>query len=228
MRSLLKALGVVAVLVTVAVVPAVSETSNTVAPVFAVNGIPGGVVQFSTEATVLGTHSVKMQIPAGGHPAGYGWGLNAEVYLATGMSRSRGLALYDGVSFKAKPANPGRSLYVSLILHDRSTGAWVSMLSYAPVWAAAGDSGWYTVTVPAGAPWDGWTFGGAHYGPGYVALAEWDSWIERHGIDLDVRRVNIQFGYDASTAPGTAYVDGLSFDGRTLDFEPESDDHAGS
>ena len=227
MRSLLRAMGIAAVLVTVAAAPAVSEITNVVTPELVTNGIPGGMVQFSTEATVLGTHSVKMQIPAGGHPAGYGWGLNAEVQLATGMSRSRGLALYDGVSFKAKPANPGRSLYVSLILHDRTRGAWVSLLNYSPVWAPA-ENGWYTVTVPAGAPWDGWIFGGSHYGPGYVPLAEWDSWVERHGIDLDVRRVNIQFGYDASTAPGTAYVDGLSFDGRTLDFEPESDDHAGS
>jgi hypothetical protein len=221
MRSLLRAIGTVAVLVLVGAMP-VSGINNVVTPGFAVNGIRGGVVQFSTEETILGTHSVEMYIPASGPPAGYGSGLNAEVRLATGMSRSRGLVLYDGISFKAKPANPGRFLYVSLILYDRTNGVWVSMLNYGVAWVPASD-GWYIVTVPVGASWDGWTFGGSHYGPGYVPLADWDNWVAQHGVDLDVRRVNIQFGYDASLSSGTAYVDGLSFADRTLDFEPEAD-----
>jgi hypothetical protein len=217
MRRILEAVAAAAVLVSVVAMPAAAHNSNEVKPVFAVNGIPGGVVQFSTEATVLGAHSVKMQIPAGGHPGH--WGLNAEVQLATVESSSRGLALYDGVSFEAKPANPGRFLYVSLIVYDRTQGVWVSMLNYSPVWAPA-ENGWYTVTVPAGAPWDGWVFNGARYGPGYVPLAEWDAWAAKHGLDLDVKRVNIQFGYDESQSAGTAYVDGLTFGGSTLDFEP--------
>lgn len=211
-----------AALVVVGAVPAVSEIANVVTPEFATSGIPGAVAQFSTEETTLGAHSVKMHIPANVHPADYQCGLNAEVRLATGMSRSRGLVLYDGISFKAKPANPGRFVYVSLILHDRTNGVWVSMLNYGASWVP-GDGGWYTVTVPVGASWDGWTFGGAHYGPGYVPLADWDNWAAQHGLDLDVRRVNIQVGYDASTSSGTVYVDGLSFGGRTLDFEPQSD-----
>ena len=131
--------------------------------------------------------------------------------------------LYDGVSFKAKPANPSRFLYVSLILYDHTNGVWVSMLDYGAVWTPVGDSGWYTVTVPVGTPWDGWTFGGVHYGPRYVPLADWDNWVAQHGVDLDVRRANIQFGYATSTSSGTVHVDGLSFGGRTLDFEPEAD-----
>ena len=222
MRSLLRAMGIAVVLVMVGAVPAVSEITNVVTPEFETHGIPGAVAQFSTEETTLGTHSVKMHIPANAHPAEYQWGLNAEVRLATGMSRSRGLVLYDDISFKAKLANPGRFVYVSIILHDRTNGVWVSMLNYSPVWTGPDAAGWCTVTVPAGAPWDAWTFGGAHYGPGYVPLTDWDNWVTQQGVDLDVREVNIQFGYDASTSFGTVYVDGLSFGGRTLDFEPQS------
>ncbi len=222
MRSLLRAMGIAVVLVMLGAVPAVSEITNIVTSEFETHGIPEAVAQFSTEETTLGAHSVKMRIPDNKHPAEYQWGLNAEVRLATGMSRSRGLVLYDGVSFKAKPANPARFVYVSIILHDRTNGVWVSMLNYGPAWVRAGDSGWYTVTVPVGAPWDGWTFGGAHYGPGYVPLTDWDNWVAQQGVDLDVRQVNVQFGYDASTSFGTVYVDGLSFGGRTLDFEPQS------
>ena len=53
-------MGIAAVLVMVGAVPTASEINNMVTPVFAVNGIPGGVVQFSTEETILGAHSVKM------------------------------------------------------------------------------------------------------------------------------------------------------------------------
>jgi len=199
----------------------VSAITNVVAPEFEDHDITGAVVEFSTEQTALGTHSVKMHIPQGEIGEVYNLGLNAEVRLATGMSRSRGLILYDGVSFKAKPGEGGVNgpLYVSIILYDRTSRVWVSILNYAPVWSGPDPSGWYTLTVPVGGSWDGWTFGGAHYGPGYVSLTAWDQWIASQGFDVDVRKVNIQFGY-GWYAWGTVYVDVLSFAGRTLDFEP--------
>jgi len=199
----------------------VSAITNVVTPEFEDHDMSGAVVEFTTEETVLGAHSVKMYIPQGVIGEVYNLGLNAEVRLATGMSRSRGLVLYDGVSFKAKPGADGVNgpLYVSLILYDRTNGFWVSILNYAPVWYGPDAEGWYTVTVPAGSSWDGWTFGGDHYGPGYVSLTGWDQWIASNHFDVDVRKVNIQFGY-GWYAWGTVYVDALSFAGRTLDFEP--------
>jgi len=199
----------------------VSAITNVVTPEFEDHDISGAVVELSTEQTVIGVHSVKMSIPQGEIGEVYNLGLNAEVRLATGMSRSRGLVLYDGVSFKAKPGAEGVNgpLYVSLILYDRTDRVWVSILNYAPEWSGPDGDGWCTVTVPAGSPWDGWTFLGDHYGPGYVSLTVWDEWIKSEGIDVDVRKVNIQFGY-GWYAWGTVYVDVLSFAGRTLDFEP--------
>ncbi len=210
----------------VAAVPAVAQSTNVVTPEFEDHDITGAVVDFSTEQTTLGANSVKMYIPEGGIPDVYNLGLNAEVRLATGMSRSRGLVMYDGVSFKAKPGDGigGHALYVSLILYDATNRVWVSMLNYGPSWSEPDGAGWCTVNVPVGAEWDAWTFGGDAWpvgiDPGYISLAGWDAFIASEGIDARVRKVNIQFGYDANPSAGTVYVDGLSFADRTLDFEP--------
>jgi len=199
----------------------VSAITNVVTPEFEDHDMSGAVVEFTTEETVLGAHSVKMYIPQGVIGEVYNLGLNAEVRLATGMSRSRGLVLYDGVSFKAKPGEGGVNgpLYVSIILYDRTNRVWVSILNYAPEPSGPDTDGWYTFTVLVDEPWDGWMFNGTHYGPGYVSLTIWDQWIKSEGFDVDVRKVNIQFGY-GWYAWGTVYVDALSFAGRTLDFEP--------
>jgi len=228
--KLLAAVGLLMITILLAT-PQVSAITNVVTPVFEEHegeepSFNPAYVEFSTEETILGVHSVKMHIPEGAIPSPpperWNLGLNAEVRLATGMSRSRGLVLYDGVSFKAKPGADGVNgpyPYVSLILYDRTHGVWVSMVSYDAQRTPDGD-GWYTITVQPGAYWDGWMFNGTHYGLGYVSLSQWDGWIKSGGIDVDVRKVNIQFGYYAYGVWGTVYVDGLCFAGRTLDFEP--------
>jgi len=183
--------------------------------------------EFSEAETVLGDQSVKMYIPQTCIPEGVFYlGVNAETRLATGMSRQRGLAFYDGISFKAKPGVEGRhgALNVSLILYDNTNDVWVSMLTYDTTCSADGD-GWQTCVAPVGAGWDAWAFTGESWpdalgypDAGYVSLADWDEYIADNDLDAKVRKVNIQFGYDPN-AWGTVYVDGLSFANRTLDFE---------
>jgi len=216
----------------------VSAITNVVTPEFVdhqgeATSFDPAYVEFSAEETILGAHSVKMYIPEGAIPSPppevWNLGLNAEVRLATGMSRSRGLVLYNDVSFKAKMVDVygGQLPYVSLILYDRTHDVWVSMVSYEAVQSGPDGDGWYTITVPSSANWWGWTFGGGYYGPvdgsGNPApcpLSGWDKWIATNHFDVDVRKVNIQFGYYAYGLWGTVYVDGLSFAGRILDFEP--------
>jgi len=245
----------------------VSAITNVVTPEFEDHDIPGVVVDFSTARTVIGEHSVLMSIPEDAIQ-GWGLGLNAENRLATGMSRSRGLALYSDISFKVNfldnplgvppvgepyPVQPAVSapLYVTLILYDKTNDVWVSMIPTTGPYDAWGGArmsfsgpdgnGWRIATPVYGnnANWTAWTFGGALWYPEGVypwhtpenpapkprtaTLAQWDAFIAEHGLDVVVRKVNIQFGYmhpTYGTTWGTVYVDGLSFAGRTLDFEP--------
>jgi hypothetical protein len=142
-------------------------------------------IDFSTEQTILGTHSVKMHIPEGAVP-GWGFGLNAEVMMA-GISTGLGLSRYAGISFKANfhgnplgappvgepyPVQPAVSapLYVTLILYDRTNDVWVSMIpTTLDAWGGArmifsgpDENGWRTATPVGGstALWIAWTFGG--------------------------------------------------------------------
>jgi len=209
-------------------------TGGVTVPVFATNGISGSVAGFSTEETVLGSNSVELSIPQGAIGEVYNLGLNAEV-IFPGRDEDRqdqdrqdqdlGLSQYDGVSFKAKagPAGVHGPLCVSIILYDDTDNVWVSMLNYSPVWTGPDARGWFTVTVPAGAPWDAWTFGGDAWpvgrDPGYISLTQWDQYIRAQRIDADVRKLNIQLGYGWN-AWGTVYVDGLAAHGFLLDFEP--------
>jgi len=191
-------------------------------PVFATHGMGGAVAEFSTEETILGDNSVILSIPQGVIGEVYDLGLNAEVAMpGAGLD----LSTYDGVSFRAKPGPPGvhGPLYASIVLHDGTHDVRVSMLNYSPVWTGPDADGWYTVTVPAGAPWDAWTFGGDAWpvgsDPGYISLGQWDDYVQAQGIDARVMKLNIQFGYGWH-AWGTVYVDGLAAHDFLLDFEP--------
>ncbi len=194
-------------------------------PVFATHGMSGSVAEFSTEETILGSNSVKLSIPQGVIGEVYSLGLNAEVAMP-GEAMGLGMSIYDGVSFKAKPGPDGihGPLCVSIILYDGTHDVWVSMLNYSPVWTEPDAAGWCTVTVPAGASWDAWTFGGDAWpvgsDPGYVSLAQWDHYIHAQSINAEVKKLNIQFGYGWH-AWGTVYVDGLAAHGFILDFEPK-------
>jgi hypothetical protein len=240
-------------LLVLATVPVQATIINVVTPEFEDHDIPGAVVDFSTARTILGEHSVLMSIPEG-VIEGWGLGLNAETRLATGMSRSRGLAMYKDISFKANfldnplgeppanvpyPVQPAVSapLYVTLILYDRTNEVWVSMIpTTLDAWGGArmsfsepDENGWRTATPVGGstALWTAWTFGGTPWPVGWpdnvMTLLNFDAYIMANGLDVVVRKVNIQFGYMHpvyGTTWGTVYVDGLSFADRTLDFEP--------
>ena len=201
-------------------------TSVVTRPVFATQGISGSVAGFSPEETILGRNSVKLSIPQGVIGEVYNLGLNAEVTMP-GHAPGLGISMYDGVSFRAKPGPPGvhGSLFVSIILYDDTHDVWVSMINYSPVWTAPDAGGWSTVSVPAGASWDAWTFGGDAWpvggDPGYVSLAQWDQYIHAQGIKAEVKKLNIQFGYGWH-AWGTVYVDGLAAHGFLLDFGAEA------
>lgn len=200
-------------------------TSVVTTPVFATHGMSGSVAGLSAEETILGRNSVKLSIPQGVIGEVYNLGLNAEVAMP-GEHVGQGMSMYDGVSFRAKPGPPGvhGPLFVSIILYDDTHDVWVSMLNYSPVWTEPDAAGWCTVTVPAGASWDAWTFGGEAWpvgrDPGYVSLAQWDQYTHTQGIKAEVKKLNIQFGYGWN-AWGTVYVDGLAAHGFLLDFEPK-------
>jgi len=252
----------------------VSAITNVVTPEFVDHqgeaaSFDPAYVEFSTEETILGAHSVKMSIPEGAIPADrWGLGLNVETRLATGMSRIRGLALYSDIFFKVyfevpefdpDPMNHA-PLYVSLILYDKTNDVWVSMIPTTTLYDAWGgarmsfstlENGWWIATPVEGsnALWTAWRFDGTPWCPvgtfpwgspipRILTLSEWDTYIANSGLNVMVRKVNIQFGYrpsivhqdwDGDGIPeehyagvdwGTVYVDELSFAGRTLDFEP--------
>ena len=204
---------------------------------------------------------MKMDIPEGAIPDDrYGLGLNAETRLATGMSRSRGLALYEDISFKVYFESPAfdpdptehAPLYVTLILYDRTNDVWVSMIpTTEDAWGSArmsfsvpDENGWRTATPVGGsdALWTAWTFGGTPWPVGWpdnvMTLSNFDVYIVNNGLDVVVRKVNIQFGYrppgvhqdwdddgtpewhSSGIAHGTVYVDKLKFSDRILNFEP--------
>ena len=161
------------------------------------------------------------------------------------------------------PVQPAVSapIYVTLILYDKTNGVWVSMIPTTElfdawggarmVFSAPDENGWRAAT-PVGssvALWTAWTFEGNPWLateffpwgapiPQLMKLPEWDAYTAALGLDVKVRKVNIQFGYrppvvhqdwdgdgipeahDLGVSYGTVYVDGLSFGGRTLDFEP--------
>lgn len=224
--KVLASVGMGAALLVLGALPGLAAgTSVVTTPVLATQGMSGSVAGFSPEETILGSNSVKLSIPQGVIGEVYNLGLNAEVTMPD-HARGLGISIYDGVSFMAKAGPPGihAPLFVSIVLYDDTHDVWVSMLNYSPVWTGPDAGGWSTVTVPAGAPWDAWTFGGDVWpvggDPGYVSLEQWDQYIHAQGIKAEVRKLNIQFGYGWD-AWGTAYVDGLAAHGFLLDFEPK-------
>jgi len=153
--------------------------------------------------------------------------------------------------YPVNPGAVSAPLYVTLILYDKTNDVWVSMIPTTGAYDAWGgarmnfsdpdENGWRIATPVGGnnANWTAWTFGGALWYPDdvypwhtpenpapkprTVTLAQWDAFIASLGLKVEVRKVNIQFGYMHplyGTTWGTVYVDGLSFAGRTLDFEP--------
>lgn len=121
--------------------------SQVVTPEFNDHEIPGAVLDFTTDETILGDHSVEMTIPKGVIGDQYNLGLDVDVRHSTGRSRRLGLALYDDISFKAKLGDEFHGwLYNGLILYDKTNDLWVSLM---PDGTTIGDpdvDGWRTVT----------------------------------------------------------------------------------